>query len=826
MRVLRVRATILWQAMCLLLIAVASARGAAPSPTLTSVFPAGGQAGTTVQVTVAGGNLAGVTTLRCSLPNSRVQPADAKAGPNKFLITIAADALPGQYELQAVTANGLSSTRTFVVGSSPEVLEVEPNNSLTMPQTVLLDSVVNGQIERGDLEHFAFAAQRGQRVVIDCQAERIDSRLRAVLELYDSAGKRLAVNRGWFGVDPLIDFTVPADGTYVIKLADLVFAGSPDHFYRLSLSTKPRVAFTVPSVVERGKATSVTLHGWNLKGSGTAATETAIVDGITLDSVSVQISPPTDNQFESLRLRSNQVTVDGFAYRVPGTDSPVLIGLTDVPVVRDPVGNQTAATAYAVAVPSEVSGQLLAGDEQDWFAITAQRGEVLWLEAFGERIGSPVDLDLSVFEATGETELAAFHDELPAHQSPQFPTSHLDPAGRWVAPADGRYLVLVRNLTGGLEANPRRQYRLSVRREEPDFHLVAVPTQADPAGFNLGRGGSCVLDVLAVRRRGMTGPIHVSAKNLPVGVSCPDIWLGPGVDSAPLVLTAGKQVAPFSGRLELVGHSSLAGSRPVRSGGMVLKGPTGVSSRIQSDVSFSVAGEVPLRLIADGHETKKHHLYGDLKVRHSPGCILDVAIEVERGELGHEAPVRLTGIGVPDLIVNQSVTIPAGQHRGTLSFYLPPTLPVGQYTLAVEGETTIPVGPKDAMGKQKTEKVTVVSNSVTFDVQPAGFVVAADPFAPRKIRRGEVVQLEYSTRRTNGFIGKIHTELDAPGEIVGLRGRGVTFTGQTETGTIQIIASDDAPLGAQPFLRLYGIGVVEDQAVFHGSCFVSLEIVE
>jgi len=54
----------------------------------------------------------------------------------------------------------------------------------------------------------------------------------------------------------------------------------------------------------------------------------------------------------------------------------------------------------------------------------------------------------------------------------------------------------------------------------------------------------------------------------------------------------------------------------------------------------------------------------------------------------------------------------------------------------------------------------------------------------------------------------------------------VTFVGQTESGVIQIIASDDAPLGRQPFVRFFAVGVVEDQPVFHGSCFLNLEIVE
>jgi hypothetical protein len=54
----------------------------------------------------------------------------------------------------------------------------------------------------------------------------------------------------------------------------------------------------------------------------------------------------------------------------------------------------------------------------------------------------------------------------------------------------------------------------------------------------------------------------------------------------------------------------------------------------------------------------------------------------------------------------------------------------------------------------------------------------------------------------------------------------VTFVGQTETGTIQIIANEDAALGHIPFLRLYAVGVVEDEPVFHGCCFLELETVE
>jgi hypothetical protein len=542
----------IWLAFGVLLVVGSIAKAAPPNPVLSGVFPPGGQAGTTVLVTTSG-NLPGLTTLRCNVPDVRVEPA----GPNQFRVAIPNETPPGQYDVQAVTANGLSSLRTFVVGHAAEQLEVEPNNAAGNPpdgganggpQLVPLDVVINGRIERGDLDHFAFAARRGQRVVMECHAERIDSRLRAVLELFDSTGKRLAVNRGYFGVDPLIDFVVPADGTYIVKLFDLVFAGGADYFYRLAIDTRPRVAFATPCVIARGQPTGVTLHGWNLLGTGFQPADAGQPEQVgnrphlaELDTVTVEIAQPERASVETLRLRPQQLTLEGFAYRHPESDTPIFIGLTDGPVVSDSPRNHSPSAAQKIDIGGDVSGQLIGGDEQDWFAFEARRGEVVWLEAFGERIGSPVDLELTLFDV-GRKELANFRDELRNRDVPRFPGSHSDPVGRWVAPATGRYLLLIRNVTGGLDDDPRRQYRLSVRREEPDFQLVAVPRHEAAAGVNVARGGRVALDVLAFRRRGLTGAIRVSAKHLPPGIECPDVWLGPDVDSAPLVITAAPNV--------------------------------------------------------------------------------------------------------------------------------------------------------------------------------------------------------------------------------------------------------------------------------------------
>ncbi|MCE9526113.1 MAG: hypothetical protein K8R36_08670 [Planctomycetales bacterium] len=829
---------------CLVMLASLPAFGQ-PPPELNTVFPAGGPAGKAVEVTVSGRNLQGLKSLNCNVPGIRCEQLE----PARFRLTIPEGTMPGLYDMWGVGSNGVSAPLTFAIGNRAEQLESEPVDSMSAASSVPLNIVINGRVDKpGDVDQFRFEAKQGQRVVVECWAERVDSRLRAVLEICDAAGKRLAVNRGYFGIDPLIDFRVPADGSYVTKVQDLTLSGSAEHYYRLDIDTGPRVAFSVPSVIQRGKASRVTLYGWNLTPQdinknppaattvGNPNTRAAVQE--TFDHIEVEIPPSLAEASWPLPLRLQPAQAvlaeSSFPFHLPGSHAPVIMGVTDVPIVLNPEDNHTPALAQEISVPFEVSGQLIAGNEHDLFAIQARRGEVLYIEALGQRIGSPVDLQIAVLESSGERELAQFGDKTRNIGGP-FPTSHLDPAGRWLCPADGRYLISIRNLIGGLQSDPRRIYRLSVRREEPDFQIVAVPRRADPAGLNVPRGGREVLDLLAFRQRGCDGPIRVSAKDLPVGIECPDVWFGPGVERTTIVVSADRNAAGLFGELklegveELVGVSVQPGSdstgvRHVVRGGTMVRSESPLGwGRLTSQIPLAVAGESPLRITADGHETLNHQLYGKLRVRHSPGGVLDVAVEVERRDTSHQAPVKLIGVGLPDSIRNQTATIPAGQQRGYLSFYLPPTLPPGRYSVVVRAETTI------ATTGQKPETAAVYSNPVTLDVQPAAFLVEVDPFAVTRAKRGEIIQIGYSAKRLNGFIGKMHTELAAPGritDIVGLRGRGETFVGQTEKGSLQITVNDDAPLGRQPGLRLFTVGVLEDEPIYQGSSLLTLEIVE
>ena len=214
------------------------------------------------------------------------------------------------------------------------------------------------------------------------------------------------------------------------------------------------------------------------------------------------------------------------------------------------------------------------------------------------------------------------------------------------------------------------------------------------------------------------------------------------------------------------------------------------------------------------------------RLRYQQGSIIDLQVTVDRDADQIADSMLISGEGLPAGIQDRVQTVSADQKSGTVSFYIPPFLEPGRYSIAARVRTKMNYPANAKEGSSPPQDVELTTNAVSFEVYPAPFVVEVDLDAPRTISRGEIVQLKYSARRQNGFIGKIHTELAAPGGVQGIRGRGVTFVGQTDAGVIQIIANDDAPLGQQAGLRLEGLGTVEDEGVHLGSIFLNLEIVE
>ena len=224
-----------------------------PKAKLMTVFPCGTRQGTTVEVEAYGDDLQDVTRLYFSHPGITAERLPDESGkPLRFKVNVGADVPLGYYDVRLVTKFGVTNPRTFAVGELPELVEQEPNNVQTQAMRIELGSVINGRsLPSEDVDLFVFSAKAGQRVLIECRGKRLDSNLDGFLWLFDSAGRQLASNQDDPSrsekTDPLIDVTIPADGDYFVKIADFVYSGGNNCFYRLTVSTLPLVDFILPT---------------------------------------------------------------------------------------------------------------------------------------------------------------------------------------------------------------------------------------------------------------------------------------------------------------------------------------------------------------------------------------------------------------------------------------------------------------------------------------------------------------------------------------------------------------------------------------------------
>ena len=560
------------------------ARAELPSARLTSVFPAGMQRGSFAEVTVAGGDLDDLVDLRFSDPRITARPAvDAAGKPqaNKFAVAAWPDVPAGVYEARAVGRFGVTNPRAFVVGDLPEITEPAGNSSPGGAVEVPLNGTVNGQCTASAVDHFRFAAKRGQRVLIDCAAKDIDSKAEPFLVLSDLAGHE--IDRSRTG-DP-IDFTAPLDGQYLLRVHDAVFRGGPEFFYRVTLSTGPRVDFVFPPAGLAGAKGKLVLYGRNLPGG--APSPGVTLNGKPLEHLAAEVDfPAPGKQRCSLLDGPAQLALDGFAYRFRAdraASNPALLALAETVPVVEQASNDKPAEAQKLAVPCEVAGQFFPRGDRDWFAFDAKKGEVYWVELFCQRLGLPADPFLLVQRVTkndkGEEQSADVQEVYDSEANAggaDFNTATRDPAYRLEVKEDGAYRVQVRDLFNTLRDDRRLVYRLSVRKEKPDFRLAVMPLRSDPKELPapplLRKGGSVAVRVVALRRDGFNGEIALSAEGLPAGVTCAASAIPDGANAGVLLLTAAEDAAGWAGSVRVVGKAKVGDAEVVREarGGTVL----------------------------------------------------------------------------------------------------------------------------------------------------------------------------------------------------------------------------------------------------------------
>jgi hypothetical protein len=511
-------------------------------PTSTHIFPAGGRIGTVVPVRVGGeclppgarfwidGGVKAPATLgpRAKAryePSPRRKPRDADGNPLvnypkewDSKITIPTNALVGPVWWRVSCGWGGTRPRPFMIGDLPEYIEQEPNSDPEHANRITLPVTVNGQIagER-DIDFFVFKAKKGDVVVCDVLAERIGSPLDPVIEVRDAKGRRVQLQEVRVGKDPVVAFKATVDGDYTLNIANVSFHGGPEYVYRMTLSTKPYVAFAFPPGEEGFKDRDVRLF--------------ALTGGDDFRSWREKVPCPGPD-----RSWWGQSGGRTGIFLFQGSFGPEVVA----------TGNHSADKAMSLMVPSWVSGRFPEAASEDWFQFAADKDDAFTIECWPFPVTSPVCPVVVVKNVAGRVLAKANGVDTEDHRV------RLE----WKAPADGKYRILVRDLQHGVRGGANFIYRMHLYRAEPNYGLSLSSDY-----LNVPQGGKAELDLVVDRSGGFTGPLDLSVSGLPKGVSLESTRIPANQSRVKLVLAAGDDAQPVHALLRVYGKTVIAGEK-------------------------------------------------------------------------------------------------------------------------------------------------------------------------------------------------------------------------------------------------------------------------
>ncbi len=548
--------------------------------------------------------------------------------------------------------------------------------------------------------------------------------------LFDAVGNEIGRNNDTFRRDPLLDFTAPADGEYVVQIYDFLHRGnSPEFGYRLTCSTAPSMDFVFPPAGVPGTKGKFAVYGRNLPGG--AASDVKGLDGKLLDRLEVEIELPADPQ-QRYRLPMHSLVepqdalLDAFAYKIiapQGESNAVPIFYATAPVVVEQEPNNSTDKAQKVSPPCEVAGQFNPRSDQDWITFDAKKGETYFIEVYSERLGLTSDPYLRIQRVTkndkGEETVADVVELddprlLPQDQRMQanFDMSSGDMTYKLAVSDDGTYRVLVRDLCYQSRGSANYLYRMAIRQAQPDFRLIAVAEPPfNPQNNNqanlwtplLEKGGTQALKVYVDRQDDFDDEIQLSVDGLPPSVTCPGGTIGPKANVGLLVLTAAEDAPEWSGPIRVVGTAKINGQDAARDarGGSLVWGSNDrqnqpIRARMTENVTIAVSGKETAAAKIEPAATQVYET--------SLAGKLQIPVKVtRRGEF--KGNLKLVNAAMPKDIRFNDLDIGGDKGEGNVTLDVKNSAAPGTYTLVMQATSQLSNYRRNPEAAEEADKI-------------------------------------------------------------------------------------------------------------------------
>ena len=201
---------------------------------------------------------------------------------------------------------------------------------------------------------------------------------------------------------------------------------------------------------------------------------------------------------------------------------------------REKEPNHTRATAINTQLPALRHGSIGKPGDVDLYKFTGRKGEHVVAEIYARRIGSPMDSLVRLMDTTGKT--LVWNDDLVVKEKHLYvdhtgvTTHHADSYLNAELPANGTYYIQVSDTQR--HGGPDYQYQIRISHPQPDYSL-----RITPSSISARIGDSIPLTVHAIRRDGFNGAIKIQTKDDPPGCYLTGGYIPVGATQAHMTLS-------------------------------------------------------------------------------------------------------------------------------------------------------------------------------------------------------------------------------------------------------------------------------------------------
>jgi hypothetical protein len=235
--------------------------------------------------------------------------------------------------------------------------------------------------------------------------------------------------------------------------------------------------------------------------------------------------------------------------------NPLTYALDTLPERAEAEPNDDPKGAQPIKSSSVVNGRVMRPGDWDLYRIEGRAGLAIVAEVHARRLGSPLDSVLRLTDSKGQT-IAVNDDHV--DKGAGLTTHHADSLLYAKLKTSGRYYLHVGDAQN--KGGPAYAYRLRISPPRTEFALRVVPS-----AINARPGTTVALTVHALRDVGFSGDIALKLKDAPTGFELSGARVPEGEDAVRLTLTLPKRLPKEAVSLCLEGIASRGGRQIRRS---------------------------------------------------------------------------------------------------------------------------------------------------------------------------------------------------------------------------------------------------------------------